>query len=133
LLLDKLRGELSGILNWALEGCLSWQREGIPSPDAVRDATGAYRDECDPIAQFFEDCAILDERLSIPKGDLHKAFARWAKDNELPAMSTKMFGTRLKEKGFADKQGTGGARFWLGISLISPDSPETGRSDKDTK
>jgi putative DNA primase/helicase len=31
----KLRGELSGILNWALQGCLMWQRVGLGSAPSI--------------------------------------------------------------------------------------------------
>ena len=40
---EKLRAEYSGILAWAIQGCLDWQREGLKPPAAVREATTAYR------------------------------------------------------------------------------------------
>src|SRR5215213_6273154 len=36
---DVLRGELPGILAWAVDGCLAWQRNGLGTPEAVRVAT----------------------------------------------------------------------------------------------
>ena len=47
---DKLRAERSGILNWALEGCLEWQREGLGEPEEVRLATEEYREDIDTFA-----------------------------------------------------------------------------------
>jgi putative DNA primase/helicase len=38
-LADKLRAELPGILNWAVEGLAVWQREGLGVPVAVERAT----------------------------------------------------------------------------------------------
>ena len=35
----KLLAELPGILNWALQGCLEWQKNGLGEPDAVTKAT----------------------------------------------------------------------------------------------
>jgi putative DNA primase/helicase len=32
---DKLRRELPGILAWAVQGCLDWQREGLGMPEPV--------------------------------------------------------------------------------------------------
>jgi putative DNA primase/helicase len=40
-----LLGELPGVLAWAVEGCLRWQAEGLPSPNSVLKATGEYRSE----------------------------------------------------------------------------------------
>src|SRR5688572_30121768 len=40
---EKLQGETAGILNWALLGCLEWQRRGLGEPSAVMKATNDYR------------------------------------------------------------------------------------------
>jgi len=54
---EKLRGELSGILAWVVEGCLEWQREGLQAPKEVRKATGQYRSEMDVIGAFCKTSA----------------------------------------------------------------------------
>ena len=38
-LAEKLQTEWGGILQWMIDGCLEWQREGLNPPDAVREAT----------------------------------------------------------------------------------------------
>lgn len=38
-----LRRELSGILNWAIDGCLAWQRYGLDIPESVVQATETCR------------------------------------------------------------------------------------------
>jgi putative DNA primase/helicase len=125
--------ELSGVLNWALEGCLSWQRSGLPSPKAVRDATGQYRDESDPVAQFLEDCAVCDPNLSITKSDFHKAYSRWAKDNDLSPMSSKLLSRRMIDGKFEDFRATGGVRMWRGIALLTPDTEKSQKGDSSQK
>ena len=35
-LVAKLKAEAPGILRWALEGCLEWQRQGLGLPAAVQ-------------------------------------------------------------------------------------------------
>jgi putative DNA primase/helicase len=48
-LMEKLQAELPGILRWAVEGCLAWQREELEAPPVVRRVTGDYlpgRDGC---------------------------------------------------------------------------------------
>lgn len=39
---EKLRAEWPGILQWAIEGALAWQRGGLSPPAAVTAATAAY-------------------------------------------------------------------------------------------
>jgi len=41
-LTEKLLSERDGILAWAMEGCLEWQRVGLKPPAAVSSATDAY-------------------------------------------------------------------------------------------
>jgi putative DNA primase/helicase len=45
---EKLKAELPGILNWALEGCQMWQLYGLEPPAEVQAATQDYREEMDP-------------------------------------------------------------------------------------
>jgi putative DNA primase/helicase len=58
---NKLRQELSGVLNWALQGCLAWQRERLNPPPKVQAATEAYRKEQDTIGQFISECCQTGE------------------------------------------------------------------------
>ncbi len=54
-LCDKLVTKLSGILNWALQGCVRWQREGLDLPLEVKTAIATYRAEMDTLADFFAE------------------------------------------------------------------------------
>jgi putative DNA primase/helicase len=46
-LVEKLRGEASGILNWLLEGFERWSEKGLIAPATVTSATDEYRTEMD--------------------------------------------------------------------------------------
>jgi putative DNA primase/helicase len=55
----KLLKELSGILNWIIEGALLWQKEGLGRPPEVTEATDEYRRSEDRLGQFFtERCEL---------------------------------------------------------------------------
>ena len=56
-LADKLKDEWPGILRWAIEGCLEWQRIGLAPPPAVLAATESYLADEDAIGR--EEPAIL--------------------------------------------------------------------------
>ena len=58
-LINKLKSELSGILNWALEGYKNWKRDGLVVPDAVENATNEYRETEDLIGQFISERCLL--------------------------------------------------------------------------
>ena len=57
---DKLLNELPGILNWCLQGCLDWQKNGMQVPDAVLSATRQYREDEDVVQLFLDDCCKVD-------------------------------------------------------------------------
>jgi putative DNA primase/helicase len=118
----KLRGELPGILNWAMEGCLEWQQEGLTPPPEVRMATNTYRKEMDPLGGFIEECCVIAPGAEAMAKDLYKAYTAWAEDNgEKQPMSQKEFGGRLKERGLMNIQETRGKNKglfkWLGLGL----------------
>lgn len=57
---QKLLAERDGILAWAVQGCLEWQRQGrLDPPQQVLDATDEYFEEEDAIGEFLdEDCHV---------------------------------------------------------------------------
>jgi len=46
---SKLAGELPGILNWAIAGCLDWRQGGMREPSIIHAVTGKYAAEMDEV------------------------------------------------------------------------------------
>lgn len=121
-LLDKLIQELPGILNWAIDGCLLWKRDGLNPPAAVMAATAAYREEQDVLAEFLAAECVFHEKSKVSARDLYAAYTRWCeKANEEP-LKQRTFGTRLTERGL-DKTKTNGVVVYLGLGLRSDATP----------
>ncbi|HEX7126648.1 MAG TPA: phage/plasmid primase, P4 family [Thermodesulfobacteriota bacterium] len=114
----KLRAELSGVLNWALEGCRAWQRDGLGQAEAVRQATAAYQAEQDPVGPFLDEACVLEPSAYVPSNALRNAYERWCEANGEKPVSPRAFADRLKERGLVADKGTGGRRQWLGIRLV---------------
>jgi putative DNA primase/helicase len=123
-LLEKLKAEASGILNWAIEGCLIWQKVGLKTPTAVELATSEYEAESDPLAPFFEDCCELDTTFQVPKTGLRNAYQDWCRANKEKPISRKAFADKMKSRGFGEGS-TGIARFWTGLRLRGTDTTDT--------
>ncbi len=117
---DTLRDELPGILAWAVQGCLDWQREGLRPPPEVRAAVAEYRAEMDVLGGFIEDQCIVHERLTCGATDLYKAYAGWCEMNGTGAFSQMRFGLALAERGFI-KEKSGIVR-WKGLGLDTSDT-----------
>jgi putative DNA primase/helicase len=109
------------ILGWAVKGCIEWQRDGLQVPDNVTAATTAYRDDQDPLKDFFEDCCFLNEIASIPVAELRRVYDAWASEQGLKyTLSPRKFNERLDEKGCFRKnmrQNGNTVKSWCGIGL----------------
>lgn len=123
LIMPLLCGELPGILNWALRGCLEWQDKGLGVPDAVREATAGYREEMDILASFLADCCIEKVSLRALNQPLYATYKKWCENSGEHILSQRSFSNLLIERGFA-KGISHGKRFWRGLGLID-ESQET--------
>lgn len=75
--------ELSGILNWALDGYRLFKAEGMNPPEQVVEATAAYQKRSDVLASFLADAVEVDESAKVKAIDLFEAYSAWV--NESPA------------------------------------------------
>jgi putative DNA primase/helicase len=132
-LAQKLRSELSGILAWAVEGCLEWRREGLQAPAEVRKATAGYRSEMDVLGDFLADRCFRGERLEVGKDELYKAYQTWSEDAGERTETKRKFGMLLKERGIEDGRNSERTkRIWKGIGLTTlKRSARDGRDDVD--
>lgn len=122
-LLDKLKGEAPGILNWAIEGCLRWQKEGLDAPATVEHATQEYQAESDTLARFVNDCCIVEATAYVASSHLWSSYQNWTENNGEHHLSRKGFADRLKKRGFQpDEQGHEKVRVWRGLRLVPQDA-----------
>jgi putative DNA primase/helicase len=116
LLPKKLEAELPGILNWAIKGCLEWQRDGLQPPTSVTAAVEDYREEMDVLGHWLaeqcEECAEYSERV----GQLYQRYSNWAKWGGYKPMTIAAFGRRLGERGFAKGRDSNGV-VYKGLKL----------------
>ncbi len=113
----KLKVELPGILRWAVNGCLEWQRSGLGVPDEVRQATDNYRDEMDVIGGFLSECCTLQSAARTAAKELYETYKLWAMDNNEHTITQTAFGIRLTDRGLLMVRGSKGRRMWQGIGL----------------
>ncbi|MFT8390742.1 MAG: phage/plasmid primase, P4 family [Sporolactobacillus sp.] len=113
----KLMNELPGILNWAVAGCLKWQREGLEAPPEVRQATADYKEEMDLLHGFIADCCIENPDARVLASALHKVYLRWATENGEFLLKQRAFNTKMEMRGFTKKRSTGNQIYFYGIGL----------------
>ena len=119
-LLEKLKLEGPGILNWALEGLRQWQKDGLTAPAGIRNATAAYRQEQDIIGEWILDRCNTGPNCSVQKPDLYRAYRRWCEDNGHSPCGQSKLTRRLNERGYRlqkDRRTVGG----LSLKGAAPD------------
>lgn len=117
----KLQREEVGILNWAVEGALKWQREGLKPPQSVLKASNSYRGEMDIIAQFIEERASTGEHDMARASNLYQAYKHWASENTEYVMSGTKFGKEMTQR-FTKKRDRDGV-YYVGIKLNEQHEP----------
>jgi putative DNA primase/helicase len=95
---DKLAAEASGILNWAVRGCLLWQAEGLEMPGVMQAAVNAYKRDEDRLADFIEDETFDSPTGEIPNGVLYDRYKVHCEDNGTHPWSSKALGKALREE-----------------------------------
>ena len=114
----RLEEELPGILNWALEGCLKWQREGLGNPKVAKVATEEYREEMDVLGEFLQECCVIAPDGRLTAAQLYTEYSAWCSQMGERPISKRALGLRMKERGFTQHR-DGTARMWEGVKLRS--------------
>ena len=116
-LFDKLKSELSGILNWALAGLQDYQKNGLQTPKSVLNDTAEFRAEMDSIGQFVEACCYVDVEARGKSSELYARYSEWAKETGRQPVNNMRFGSSLKDKGFTNYKSSG-VMVYKGIAVM---------------
>jgi putative DNA primase/helicase len=122
---EKLKAELPGILSWAIQGCLEWQRSGLAPPPIVRDATAAYLEAEDALAAWIEDVGEIHPDAWESSQALYRSWKSWCDRAGEYAGSLKKFSQRLEDRGASIGMRKGrdanGRRGFYGLRVTKPD------------
>jgi putative DNA primase/helicase len=110
---DKLYTELPGILNWAIKGCLDWQKNQLREPKVVTDAVNSYREEMDVIGQWVGERCKIGPLLECKAGDAYQSYKSWSEQNGYRPMAAGTFGRDLGDRFRKVKRNDG--NFYKGI------------------
>ncbi|MGE3249886.1 MAG: phage/plasmid primase, P4 family [Hyphomonadaceae bacterium] len=74
---EKLMREASGILNWLIEGAISYLEGGLMIPDAVKAALEDYRSNASSFREWFFERCVLDEAAEVEVRVLIEDYKDW--------------------------------------------------------
>jgi putative DNA primase/helicase len=123
---DKLLTELSGILNWTLDGWERLQERGhFIQPQSALDEVDTLARGGGAVPRFVQDECVVGAKESILKDDLYKGYRGWCEDqHEDRPLSYEVFVKQLKEafpvvRDYRPKKAGQRLRFLMGIRLVT--------------
>jgi putative DNA primase/helicase len=117
-------------LRWMLDGCATWQKQGLKPPQAVIDATNQYLETEDSIGTWIEERCECKDSYQDTSAGLFASWKAWAEINGEFVGSQKLFSEKLQSWGIepitiGDKK----ARGYRGIRVIEAVPPPHGYHD----
>jgi putative DNA primase/helicase len=116
--LFRRRENMSGILNWLIEGYRLLKVEGLAEPAKVKAAIEAYRSEADIIGAFLAEHTIGKEDGRVPTSELYALYVDWAKANVYKPLSNRSFTMDIHRRYEIRRTGADG-RVVIGIAVKS--------------
>jgi putative DNA primase/helicase len=113
---EKLQAEYPGILAWAVRGCQSWLKSGLPMPDAVLRGTTRWQVFADVIKRFVNNVCELEPQAEIKASVLYDAYKTWCIENKETPMAMGGFKIKLTELDLTQRH-TRDCNMWTGIRL----------------
>ena len=138
-LTNKLTAELSGILNWAIDGYRRLNERGFfVQPESAREAIEDIETLGSPVKAFVRDCCEVGPGLSVLVDNLYRKYREWCEEEGRKDAGTKEWfsrnlhssipGLRTARPRAEDQQRL---RTYEGISLIEPPAVEIVPKDPD--
>jgi putative DNA primase/helicase len=137
---ERLRKEASGVLNWLVEGCLAWQRHGLPEVKAVQEATTEYLHEEDTLGQFCDAELVFGSQFSTTRKSLYEHYVDWTEGRgEERPRGPRAIAEILRQRGVKPwkvRTKEGPRDGWVGVSVRSSlpsKTQKTGRNKADLR
>ena len=122
-LVPDLKGELPGILNWAVEGERRRRAQhGFTKPRICAEALQEYRLEANPARLFLTEQVEVSPDGTVRIDDLYAAYRAWCTESGCQYLSKQSFGKDVRRqfpKAVREREGTG-TRLWFyrGIRML---------------
>ena len=121
---QKLLAERDGILAWAVQGCLDWQRHGrLDPPQRVVEATEEYFEAEDALGRWLDERCVREANAKSLTAELFNDWKQWAEAAGEFTGSQKRFADLLLTRGLDKWRNGMGLRGFQGLGLKYPPAP----------
>lgn len=98
ILKERLSLERPGILNWIVRGTERYLKDGLKTPEIVRDATNRFKENQDPLASWISERveAHIDHDVYVGVKILRDNYLEWCMNNDITAIGKMEYDRRLQ-------------------------------------
>ena len=119
-LFEKLKEEWPAILQWAIEGCIEWQKSCLDAPSSVMDTTNEYFLNEDTFGQWIAENIVRGNDFNFESSsDLYASWSSYAYRVGGEPGTQKAFVEAFNNRGYTPHR-TNSGRGFKGISLERP-------------
>ena len=119
----KLLTERNAIFEWGVQGCLTWQREGLIPPESVVAATKEYFEAEDALGRWLEEKCTFTKSARSLTSELFSDWKQWADASGEFVGTQRRFSDLLLTRGLEKWRNSAGIRGYQGIGLKNPSQP----------
>lgn len=113
---EKLMAEAPAILQWMIEGCLDWQKNGLIRPTCVIEATEEYFSDQEVFPRWLEEECITGGTVSEASSVLYRAWSEYARSVGAKPGTQADFKEGMRKAGFAYRK-RNNVREFSGVAL----------------
>jgi putative DNA primase/helicase len=127
-LIDSLKSEYSGILNWLIQGAVKYHTEGLLPPEEVVAFTRSYIESQDLLERWLrEECTRCDTDSGMLSADLLKFYTAYCNEEEVVCNieDASKLSRRLGTLGYESKRTNSGKKFGVRVTQALPDIKST--------
>ena len=96
---------LSGILNWCLDGLRGFYKYGLKPTSGIIEATAEYRQDSDKLGKFMAEC-LEKANENITANSIYKTYEEWCRTYGYKCENQGNFFADLRTKNLMSKTGT---------------------------
>ena len=122
---------LSGILNWCLEGFRLYMAEGLDMPDSVENATTEYRQQSDRIMMFTSQCVKQERGQELRASAVYTRYKDWCAENGFKYENASNFRKKMEQAGYvyqrrrpSGEKGAGQTTMVNDIAWVAGEEPD---------
>lgn len=113
----KLLEEKEGILAWLVEGAYKYYKDGLKTPEEIKEATKDYKKQMDVISNFIDENLLITQNIKdkINATKLYNEYREWAVEGKEYVYTKTKFGIEMGKR--FTKKTISGSNYYYGIKL----------------